>query len=134
MGPMSDIEKESVLPAVPDEVWESLTDPERLSEWFGADVEGEIVPGETLTFTFPDETQRRALIEISEAGRDLVFRYLPYERDALGRDNRRESSRVAIHLEPFGDQTIIRITETRVGSAGTPRPQIGFRPFAQALR
>lgn len=131
---MSDVEKETVLPAAPEEVWEALTDPERLSEWFGADVEGVVEPGSTLTFTFPDGTERRGVVEITEPDSDLVFRYLPHERDALGRTTRGESSRVAIHLEPLGDQTIIRITETRVGSAGTPRPQIGFRPFAQALR
>ena len=29
-----EIEREIVVPESPDEVWESLTDPERLEEWF----------------------------------------------------------------------------------------------------
>jgi uncharacterized protein YndB with AHSA1/START domain len=127
---MSDVERETVLPAPPDEVWESLATPDRLSEWFGADVRGEVVPGEILEITFPDGTMRRAIVEIAEPGERLVFRYLPFERPPDGRSLRRESSRVAIHLEPFDTQTIIRITETRVGSAGTPRPQIGFQSMA----
>jgi uncharacterized protein YndB with AHSA1/START domain len=131
MKGMSDVEKETLLPASPDEVWESLATPESLSEWFGADVEGEIVPGEILEITTGDGTMRRAVVEIVEPKERLVFRYLPFERTPDGRSRRREASRVAIHLEPFDDQTIIRITETRVGSAGTPRPQIGFQSMAR---
>lgn len=129
---MSEVDREAVLPAPPEEVWEQVADPDRLSEWFGADVEGDVVPGESLTFTFPDGSERRGLVEIAEPARRLVFRWLPPERTADGRERRRESSRVAILLEPIGPDTLIRITETRVGSAGTPRPQIGFRPRALA--
>jgi len=128
---MSDVERETLLPASPDEVWESLADPDRLSEWFGTDVDGKVEAGDALTFTEPDGTQRRAVVEFAEPGRRLVFRYLPFERTPDGRSRRRESSRVAIHIEPYGEQTVIRITETRVGSAGTPRPQIGFHARAR---
>ena len=128
----SEIERESLLPAPPEEVWGSLADPDRLSQWFGADFDGAVEPGETLTVDFPDGTQRRALVEIVEEPHRLVFRWLPFERGADGRSRHRDSSRVAIHLEPIGDDTVIRITETRVGSAGTPRPQLGFRPLARA--
>jgi uncharacterized protein YndB with AHSA1/START domain len=31
------IEREIVFPASPDEVWEALTEPERLEEWFAND-------------------------------------------------------------------------------------------------
>jgi uncharacterized protein YndB with AHSA1/START domain len=132
LEPVSDVEREMLLPASPDEVWESLADPERLSEWFGADVEGRIEPGEVLTFTDADGTQRRAIVEFVEPGQRLVFRYLPFEKTPDGASRRRESSRVAIHIEPYDGETVIRITETRVGSAGTPRPQIGFHSRARA--
>jgi uncharacterized protein YndB with AHSA1/START domain len=132
LGHVSDVEKEMLLPASPDEVWESLSDAEHLSEWFGADIDGRVEPGEVLTFTEPDGTERRAIVEFAEPGQRLVFRYLPYERTPDGRSRRRDSSRVAILVEPFDGQTIIRITETRVGSAGTPRPQIGFHARARA--
>jgi len=128
---VSDVEKEDLLPASPEEIWESLADPDRLSEWFGADVDGRVEPGEVLTFTGADGTERRAVVEFAEPGRRLVFRYLPNELTPDGRSRRRESSRVAILIEPFDGQTIIRITETRVGSAGTPRPQIGFHARAR---
>lgn len=127
---MSDVERETLLPAGADDVWESLADPERLSEWFGADVSGRVEPGEVLTFTAADGTERRGIVEFAEPGQRLVFRYLPFVRSPEGRSRRGEPSRVAIQLEPFGDQTVLRITETRVGSAGTPRPPIGFHARA----
>jgi len=128
----SEVERETVLPVPAEEIWESLADPDRLTEWFGADVEGAVEPGETLTLTFPDGSERRAVVEIVDAPQRLVFRYLPFELTPDGRSRRRESSRVAINLEPFGPQTVIRITETVVGSAGTPRPPIGFHASVRA--
>lgn len=128
---MNEVERETILEAPPDEVWESLTDPSQLSDWFGAAVEGAVEPGETLTFSFPDGTERRGLVEIAEPANDLIFRWLPFESTPDGSTRNRESSRVAIHLEPIGPDTLIRITETRVGSAGTPLPEMGFRPYAR---
>lgn len=131
---MSGIDREELLPASPEEVWDELASPERLSEWFGAEVEGIVAPGEELAFTAPDGSERKGVVEVVDPPRRLVFRYLPTERTPGGRERHREASRVVIHIEPTGGQTLIRVTETRVGSAGTPLPQIGFRPSALAAR
>lgn len=131
---MSGVDREELIPASTEEVWEQVASPERLSEWFGAEVGGDVAPGEELAFTTPDGTERRGVVEVVEPARRLVFRYQPTERGADGRERRREASRVAIHLEPVDGDTLVRVTETRVGSAGTPLPQIGFRPRALATR
>src|SRR5204862_7350663 len=39
------IEREIVFPASPAEVWEALTEPERLEEWFATEVELDAQPG-----------------------------------------------------------------------------------------
>ena len=39
------VERETVLPAGPDEVWEALTDDDRLEEWLAEDVELDPVEG-----------------------------------------------------------------------------------------
>lgn len=131
---MNQVVRETVLPAPADEVWELVSDPESLSDWFGAAIDGRIDVGEVVTFRHPDGSESRALIEIAEERRRLVFRWLPHERGPDGRVRRRESSRVVIDLEPCTDGTLVRVTETRVGSAGTPLPEIGFRPLAEARR
>ncbi len=49
------VEREATLPADPDEVWEALTDEDRLTEWLGDDREREVeevVEHERVTFTW----------------------------------------------------------------------------------
>ena len=38
-GERVNVEREIVVPEEPNEVWKSLTDPDRLEEWFASDVE-----------------------------------------------------------------------------------------------
>lgn len=48
------VEREAVLPVAPDEVWEALTDDERLEEWLGDEVELDPVEGGELTVSDED--------------------------------------------------------------------------------
>ena len=47
-----EVTREVVFPAPPEEVWEALTDPEQLEEWFANDVELDTVPGGEGVFEF----------------------------------------------------------------------------------
>jgi uncharacterized protein YndB with AHSA1/START domain len=122
-GHMEDVARETILDAGAAEVWEELTDPERLGEWFGADVDGRVAQGEPLRFSWPDGTERRAVVERSDRERELVFRWLPADDDP--------SSRVAITIEEVPDGTALRVVETRIEAAVSPSPRIGFRPLAR---
>src|SRR4051794_41713077 len=53
------IEREIVVPAPPDEVWEALTEPERLEEWFASEVELDAQPGGEGVFRWGDGDERR---------------------------------------------------------------------------
>jgi uncharacterized protein YndB with AHSA1/START domain len=128
---MEDVEREVVIPAPADEVWSALIDPEQLGEWFGAEVEGELEPGDVTTFRFPDGTERRALVEHVQPPRRLGFRWLPYERGADGVVREREGSRVEIDCDETPDATIVRVVERRVEAAVSPFPTIGFRSLAR---
>jgi uncharacterized protein YndB with AHSA1/START domain len=73
------VERETVLPADPDEVWEALTDDDRLAEWLGDDLERdieEVVEQERVTFTWerPGDGPSRVefAIEAVPAGTRLV--------------------------------------------------------------
>ncbi|HEV7826947.1 MAG TPA: SRPBCC family protein [Mycobacteriales bacterium] len=43
------------LPAPPERVWRSLTEPAELRGWFPAEIEGERAAGAPLRFVFPDD-------------------------------------------------------------------------------
>jgi uncharacterized protein YndB with AHSA1/START domain len=118
---VTEIEREVVLPAPPDEVWDVVT--EHMDDWFGAEPTGDLSPGEVAHFVAPDGTERRALTETMEPPRRLAFRWLPEEG--------RSGSRVEIEIDEVEDGSRLRITETLVDAAVDPVPHIGFRPLAR---
>ena len=106
-----------VLPAPPEEVWEALTDPERLKEWFANDVEWD---GDELVYRWDDGDERRARIEESEEPRRLGFRWSDPDGD---------ETRVTFELEQEDDGTRLTVTEGR--DAGWA-PALELRAFAFA--
>ena len=62
-----EVTREVVFPAPPEEVWEALTEPERLEEWFANEVELDARPGGAGVFRWGDGDERHAVV------RELVF-------------------------------------------------------------
>jgi uncharacterized protein YndB with AHSA1/START domain len=97
--------RELVLPVPPEEVWEALTDPERLEEWFATEVERD---GDDLVYRWGDGDVRRARIEQEEPPRRLGFRW----SDPEGGD---ESD---VLFELAEDEEGTRLTVTEAPAAG----------------
>jgi len=93
------VEREIVVREAPDEVWEALTEPERLEEWFASDVELDARPGGEGVFRWGDGDARGAVV------RELV----EAERLVLDWD---DGGTVAIELETVDDGTLVRVVET----------------------
>jgi uncharacterized protein YndB with AHSA1/START domain len=93
------IEREIVFPAPPDEVWEALTDSERLEEWFATEVELDPRPGGEGVFRWGDGEERHAVVREAEPGERLV---LDWDDDG----------EVVLELEEVEDGTRLRVVET----------------------
>jgi uncharacterized protein YndB with AHSA1/START domain len=94
-----EVEREIVVPEAPAEVWEALTEPELLEEWFASDVELDAQTGGEGIFRWGDGDERRAVVrEVEEA-----------ERLVLDWD---DGGSVAIELEPVVEGTRVRVVET----------------------
>ncbi|MEX2394026.1 MAG: SRPBCC domain-containing protein [Actinomycetota bacterium] len=119
---MENVTKETFIDAPPDDVWDAITDPDELSEWFGAAVDGEIAEGELVRFAWPDGAGRRAVIERIDEGRQLTFRWLGSDDDP--------ASRVDITVEPVDEGSVISITEWRIEPAVSHTRRIGFEALA----
>src|SRR6266700_5900000 len=72
------VRREVELAAPAAEVWASLTEPERLGSWFGAEVEMDPRRGGGLKFRWPSGMERAAVLEDIEPDRLLSFRWLPF--------------------------------------------------------
>ena len=100
------VTRELVVEAEPSDVWDALTDPERLEEWFANDVELEAEPGGEGVFRWDDGEERRALVEDVEVGRRFAFRW----RDEAG-----EETVVAFSLVEVAGGTRVVVTESATG-------------------
>jgi uncharacterized protein YndB with AHSA1/START domain len=93
------VEREIEVPETPDEVWEALTEPQRLEEWFASEVELDARPGGEGVFRWGDGDERHAVVrELEEA-----------ERLILDWD---DGGSVAIELEPLVDGTRVHVIES----------------------
>ena len=108
-----EVEREIVVPEEPDEVWEALTEPERLEEWFASEAELDARPGGEGVFRWGDGEERRAVVrEVEEA-----------ERLVLDWD---DGGSVALELETVEAGTLVRVVE----SAPDFAPALELRAFA----
>lgn len=98
---MPAVRREIVLPEVPEEVWEALTEPDRLEEWFANEVELDLDRGEGV-FRWDDGSERRATIEVVEPGRRFGFRWA---------DEEGAETRVDFELVPDEDGTRVVVVE-----------------------
>jgi uncharacterized protein YndB with AHSA1/START domain len=68
-----EVTREIVFPTSPDEVWQALTDPEQLEQWFANDVELDPRPGGAGVFRWDDGEERHATVVVAEPRERLVF-------------------------------------------------------------
>jgi uncharacterized protein YndB with AHSA1/START domain len=99
-----EVEREVVFPAPPDEVWEALTEAERLEEWFANDVELDARPGGEGVFRWDDGEERHAVVRELEEERRIV---LDWDDDG----------QTAIELSEVDEGTLVRVVETAPGFA-----------------
>jgi uncharacterized protein YndB with AHSA1/START domain len=69
------IRKEIVLPAPREDVWEALTEPERLEDWFANDVDLDLRPGGGASFRWSNGEERHAIVTEVETERRLAFEW-----------------------------------------------------------
>ena len=94
-----EVEREVTFPAEPEEVWEALTDPERLEEWFANDVELDPRPGGSGTFRWDDGDERHATVREAEPAKRLVLDW-------------DDTGEVVFTLEEVPDGTRLLVRET----------------------
>jgi len=70
-----EIEREILFPASPEEVWEALTEPSRLEEWFATEVELDLREGGAAVFRWGDGDTRHAEVVTVEDEERLVLRF-----------------------------------------------------------
>ncbi|HEY1330901.1 MAG TPA: SRPBCC domain-containing protein [Actinomycetota bacterium] len=115
MGDDREVRRGIVLPARREEVWDALTDPERLADWFGGVVSIEPRPRGRVTVREPGGTERRGVVVA--AGRP--YRLVVEWEASPGRP----ATRVEFVLEDDPSGTTLTVTEGPSPGASNP---VGF--------
>src|SRR4051812_12733480 len=114
---MSDaVTREVVLPADVDEVWEAITDPERMADWFGADVELDLQPGGRAVFHGDDGAVRGGVGEEVAPGHRLSYRWWPHQADDPN-PGAPKQTRVELTIEAVPSGTRLLVVEAPLFSA-----------------
>src|SRR6476619_4607495 len=99
------VERETLVEASPDEVWEALTDDDRLSEWLAPDVELDPTEGGEIAVRDGDD-ERTGTVETVEELERLTFTWTrPGEGESF----------VEFTIEPLPAGTKVRVVETPIG-------------------
>lgn len=105
----------------PERVWRALTDPEELAAWFPSTIDGDRVPGATLTFRFEH-------VQVDPMhGKMLAFDPPALLEITWGGD------RLRFELEPDGDGTLMTFTVTLDELGKATRDGAGWHQSLQGL-
>ena len=95
-----EVTREIEFPVPPDEVWEALTDPEQLEEWFATEVELDPRPGGEGTFRWGNGEERHATVREADEEERLV---LDWDDDG---------GEVVLELEEVEGGTLLHVVES----------------------
>jgi uncharacterized protein YndB with AHSA1/START domain len=122
---LSRVTREVTFEQPPVAVWSALTEPLRISAWFGANVELDLRPGGRALFRWADGARRGATIDVVDPGRYLVLRWLPFQQLPDGRTIPRPSRTMEFIVTPAGGGTRLTITEADLDEAHTRQRAAG---------
>ncbi len=106
------IERQIRIDAAPDIVFDVVSDPAHVQQWWPDEARYEAVPGSAGEIVFTKDGERFPVaFQVVDAvpGRLFSFRWTQPEGEPARQDN---SFLVIFELEPDGDGTLLRMTET----------------------
>jgi uncharacterized protein YndB with AHSA1/START domain len=100
------VQREVVLPAARDDVWDAITRPERLAEWFGGEIEIDPAPRGRVSHRGPDGTVRAGFVLSADRPFRLTFWWCPEHAEDPD-----DGSRVEFVLLEHPEGTALTVTE-----------------------
>lgn len=106
---MDRIEKEIVVEAPVERVWQVITDPAYVTQWFGDRAEIDLRPGGRAMFGWTEYGNGAAVVERVEPPREFAFRWarehdIPFEEAT--------NTLVEFSLSPVDGGTLLRLVES----------------------
>lgn len=121
---MDSIEREVVIDAPVDRVWQLVTEAEHLGRWFGdAGADVDLRPGGAIELRWGEHGSSRGLVEAVEPPRLFAFRWAPFKDPSGVEPTDGNSTRVELFLSEEGQGTRLRVVESGFGTLATSDEQ-----------
>ena len=118
------IERETVINAPVERVWELITEAEHLGRWFGdAGAEIELRPGGAMVLRWAEHGASRGRIVAVEPPTRFSYRWAPFKDPGGEEPDEGNSTLVEFTLQPEGDATRLRVVESGFASLATSDEQ-----------
>jgi uncharacterized protein YndB with AHSA1/START domain len=118
------IERETVIDAPVERVWELITQAEHLGRWFGdAGAEIDARPGGAMVLRWADHGTSRGRVVAVEPHTRFSYRWAPFEDPGGDEPAEGNSTLVEFTLQPEGDGTRLRVVESGFASLATSEEQ-----------
>lgn len=113
------IEREILIEAPAELVWQVVTEPEHISGWFSDSAELDLRPGGAMVLRWRDHGAAHGRVERVEPPRYFSFRWVvPMEREHEVSDD--NSTLVEFTLKPEGDGTRLTVVESGFADLAGP--------------
>ena len=121
---MDSIEREVVIDAPVNRVWQLVTEAEHLGRWFGdAGGEVDLRPGGAMELRWTEYGSSRGRIEAVEPPRLFAFRWAPFKDPGGADPTDGNSTRVEFTLSEEGQGTRLRVVESGFETLATSEEQ-----------
>src|SRR5918997_1225404 len=118
------IERETVIHAPVERVWELITEAEHLGRWFGdAGAEIDLRPGGALVLRWSDSGANHGRVVAVEPRTRFAYRWAPFKDPGGEEPVEGNSTLVEFTLTPEGDGTRLRVVESGFASLATSDEQ-----------
>ena len=118
------IEREIVINAPVQRVWELVTEPEHVGRWFGdAGAEVDLRPGGAMVLRWTDSGATRGRIVAVEPRTRFSYRWAPFKEPGGEEPVEGNSTLVEFTLQPEGDGTRLRVVESGFATLATSEAQ-----------
>ncbi len=129
------IERETVIGAPVERVWALITEAEHLGRWFGdAGAEIDLRPGGAIVLRWSEHGANRGEVVAVEPPNRFAYRWAPFKDPAGEQPVEGNSTLVEFSLQPEGEGTRLRVTESGFASLATQRAPARREPQGQQRR
>ena len=118
------IERETVISAPVERVWELITEPEHVGRWFGdAGAAIDLRPGGEMVIRWTEHGTSHARVVAVEPHTRFAYRWAPFKDPGGEEPVEGNSTLVEFTLAPEGDGTRLRVVESGFASLATSEEQ-----------